>query len=248
MYNRPYNENGLLIMECPSSDFSIKYWDKPKNQIDSENAINGGFFASFVETVNGRKVNFTMPVANICCDHGGNIPEISIKYIKEWTKNTGYNDFKIAMTSSQNSYKQFKDKQVSTIMIHNNNDVEFDEVSSLPLKCKYALSGIPVIRNSECVDWIKFAAPQGWGDNLSFIDVGYRNFIGHKGTKIYIIADKTVSSNFVYHLDTYRKIQHLGLEDVIAIDGGGSFIFRGNGNTLLRTNENKRINNICVIQ
>lgn len=138
------------------------YWDKPKNSVPYENAFSGGFFAYYAEVESGIKKRFTLPVSNICADQGGNVPSLGRKYINEWTNSRGLLNGKVKMSCNQNGNAGFKDKKVSTLIVCNDNSAKIIDTNTLPSDCKYALSGVPVIREKNDVNWKSYVIPMGW--------------------------------------------------------------------------------------
>ena len=74
----------------------------------------------------------------------------------------------------------------------------------------------------------------------------YHGFIGLKDDKIYYFNMKTTSNNCIISGEVYNKISGFGFNDVIKVDGGGSFFYK-NGNSIIKTSEDRRINNVGVI-
>lgn len=239
MYNKAYTLNGLSVVEFPASDFKLAWHDKPKLTAKHDVCFNVGFFAGYSES--GKW--FTLPVANICMDADG-LTDLPKKYILEWTQNKGLANGKIKMSCNENGSKQFYNKKVSTLIIDSKSKVTVSECNSLPSDCKYAVSGMPVIRDGVDVSWTKFVLPQGWGTDT--IRATYRNFIGNKGDKMYLISGASTTANHISTSETYNKVKSLGLTDLIALDGGGSF-FSKVGETILKTTENRQINSIGII-
>lgn len=243
MHKKPYTLNGLTVVEFLASDFKLAWHDKPKLTAKHDVCFNVGFFARYPE--NGKW--FTLPVANICMDADG-LTDLPKKYILEWTQNKGLTNGKIKMSCNENcnlnGANKFYNKKVSTLIIDSKNKVSFTECNSLPSDCKYAVSGMPVIRDGVDVSWTKFVLPQGWGTDT--IRATYRNFIGNKGDKMYLISGTSTTANHISSSETYNKVKSLELSNLLAFDGGGSFMSKI-GETILKPTENRQVNNIGII-
>ncbi len=235
----------FYIIECTPQEFKILYWDKNKNIIAFPHCFNGGFFAPYKEVVNGKTINFTLPVANICADTGNNVSLTARRYINEWTKNQGLLNNKVKMTCNQNGNKHFFNKKVSTLLVYNNNNIQVADTFSLPADIKYAISGVPCIRNYQDVNWRTYVLPQGWGTDV--VRSTYRNWIAIKNNKIFIISGKSTTSNYIYGMEFFKLMQPFQFQDCIGLDGGGSYFFYSKGWIHIRTAGGRYDNNIGVI-
>ena len=240
-----YNHNGLLVIDFPVANLRLLYWDKPKMSAMFMNCFNAGFFAPYAERVDGIKRNFTMPVANLCVDTGSNVPELGQKYINEWTHGTGLSRGQVKLSCTQNGEADFKRKPVATLIINNAGKAYVQDVDVLPDDCRYAVSGVPCIRNSNDVDWKYYVKPQGWRDDV--MRPAYRNWLGIKGNQMFLISGRTYKGNYIYGMEFWKKMRDIGMTDCIGLDGGGSYFLRLNGKTVKRTAENRQINSIGVI-
>ena len=233
------------IAEFTPDKFKIVYFDKDKRTIPYKSAFNCGFFAYYSEIINGRKVPFTLPVANIKCDNGGNVPDIAAHYIQEWTGNQGIKDGKVTMTCNQNGASQFHNKHVATLIVYENNDVDIIMCNTLPSDCKYAISGVPVIFGGSQVT-LDYANKQGWG-NDSMYSV-QRCLLGIYGNTIYLISGKSKTGNYLASGEIFKDLKNkLPLESLISLDGGGSHMYKYNGKVIQATGGARAINNIGVI-
>lgn len=237
MYNKPYTLNGFTVVEFPACDFKLTWHDKPKLTAKHDVCFNVGFFARYPDD------GITLPVANICMDADG-LTTPAKKYILEWTNNKGLANGKIKMSCNENGSKQFYGKKVSTFIIDSKNKASFVECNSLPSDCKYAVSGMPVIRNGADVSWKEFVLPQGWGTDT--IRATSRNFIGSRGDKLYLISGATTTANYISQSEVYTKLKDLKLDHLLGYDGGGSFMCTVGGKTT-NTSENRQVNNIGII-
>lgn len=236
---KTYKKNNLYFTLV--DDFKILYWDKPKKSAPYKNYISGGFFAYYSEPVNGRTVRFTMPVANLCCDIDNS--SFGIKYLNEWTKKKGIVNGKLKITGNQNANAQFKNKNISTLVV-TSSKAYIKAINTLPTDCKYAISGVPVIENGKDVSWRNYASKQGFTSGNMYAT--YRNWLGIKNGEIVIISGRTSTGNYLSTSEIFNKVRGEGISDLIALDGGGSFILKQNNRNILSTLENRQVNNIIV--
>lgn len=209
--------NGYILERA--EDFSIIYWDKSKKKGTAGSYINGGFFAPYKE--NG--VNFTLPVGNLVCDISLDDMQASVKYTLPQIKylKPFVHGKKLYYGAKNNASAQFRGYRVTTFVLPTNGKPYVDELNDAPASARYAISGIPVIRSGVDVSYKSFVWPQGW-DASPFYATS-RNFIGLKGTSIWIVSGTSKTSNFVATSEVYDKLKSFGFEDLIALDGGGSF-------------------------
>lgn len=209
--------NGYSIERV--KDFSIKYWDKSKKKGTASSYINGGFWAPFKE--NG--VAFTLPVANLVCDISmSDVKSVAKKHLEKYVKGG-----KLRYNTTNNASPEFRGKRVSTLVLPTNGTPYVAEVTAAPADARYAISGIPVIRGGVDVSFSNFVLPQGW--DMSPFYATSRNFIGLKGSTIYIVSGTSKTSNFVGTSEVYEKLKDFGFDELIALDGGGSFYHKYNG-------------------
>ena len=153
-------------------------------------------------------------------------------------------DNKVYFYASQNASDQFKTKDVSTLIICNDNTVFIDKYNSLyDEDVKYAVSGAPII-----IDELRATTEyldEGW-DN-SIVRPTVHGFLGIKDNYIYYFYIETKTSNCITSGEVYDKIKDCGFSDVIKVDGGGSFYCKINGKIQKSTSENRQINNIGVV-
>ena len=224
-----YNfENGIHLLRIPVEDFKIRYWDKPKKTSSFKNYFNLGYFQSGFKE---GGTNFTLPVANLVCDVVENeIPSVVLKYLKERKVANG----KLFWSCNQNVENQFKEKRVSTLVV-NQSGAHIGKYNSLGDNVKYAVSGAPVILDGKQVPWSEVAS-EGWGTDIQR-NTWHGLLTVHDGSIIYI----AIQSNWD---GIYNKIKNAGFQNVIKIDGGGSFIFVKDGEIIVSESENRQINNI----
>ena len=226
--------NGYTIEEC--KDFSIVYWDKSKKKGTASSYINGGFFGCFKEGA----LNFTLPVGNIVCDV---TPESSLKYAAEKYWKPYISGGKFRYGTANNSSSQFKGKAISTFVLPTNGKPYVAEMTAPPAGCRYAISGIPVIRDGADVSYNSFVKPQGWDASPFYATT--RNFIGLKGSGIYIVSGASKSSNFVATSEVYDALKPFGFEQLIALDGGGSYYHKYKGKADLVWGD-RQVNNLIL--
>ena len=204
--------NGYTIERA--SDFSILYWDKSKKKGTANSYINGGFFGYFKEGI----TDFTLPTGNLVCDVTG---ESCLKYAASRYFQPYIQNGKFRYGTADNASKQFKGKAVTTFILPANGKPCVRELAAPPADCRYAISGIPVIRDGVDVSYNKFVKPQGWDASPFYATT--RNFIGLKGSEIYIVSGKSTTENFVATSEVYEKLKSFGFEQLLALDGGGSY-------------------------
>lgn len=210
--------NGYTVEPC--KDFSIVYWDKSKKKGTANSYINGGFFGYFKE----GNLDFTLPVGNLVCSVTS---ESSLKYAVEkyWKPYISAGKFRFGTVN--NASAQFRGKAITTFVIDSSGKPYVVEIAVPPAGCRYAISGIPVIRNGTDVSYNSFVKPQGW-DASPFYATS-RNFIGIKNGAVYIVSGTSKSSNFVASSEVYDALKPFGFEQLVALDGGGSFYHKYKG-------------------
>lgn len=225
-------ENGISIVEVPVQDFRVILYDGKKKAMGPDRC-SGGFFANFTEQ--GDK--FTLPVGHLIADY-----EATNQWTGFYCRQRGaIRDGKVYHNA--NTYQNtFKGKRISTLVISGGRANVLD-LTFVPDAYEYAISGIPVVRNGQAVEYIT-AQGQGW--DASSLYGTMHIFLGLKSqvaSSVYVLAMKTTGGNLLQSREAYRKFRALGMYDVIKLDGGGSFYFNAAGNTV-STYENRRI---CTI-
>lgn len=227
--------NGYTIERA--KDFSIIYWDKSKKKGTKFGSyINGGFFGYYKEGT----LSFTLPVGNLVCDVTS---DSTLKYAvrKYWDPYISQGKFQYS--TNDNVSPQFKGKKISTLILPRNGSPYVDEVSAAPADTRYAISGIPVIRHGEDVSYNKFVLPQGW-DSSPFYATS-RNYIGLKGTSLWIVSGASKTSNFVATSEVYEKLKTFEFDDLLALDGGGSYYHKYDGKSSVSWSD-RDVNNVVV--
>lgn len=237
--NKPVNItkttlNGYTIERV--KDFSIVYWDKSKKKGTANSYINGSFFGFFKE----GNVAFTLPVGNLVCDV---TPDSRLVYSLEKYWKPYVSGGKFCYSTKDNVTPQFEGKRVTTLVLPTNGTPYMDELAEAPTDARYAISGIPVIRDGVDVSYNSFVKPQGWDASPFYATT--RNFIGLKGTSIFIVTGASKTSNFVATSEVYNALKDFGFSDLIALDGGGSYYHKYEGKTPFMLSD-RDVNNLVV--
>lgn len=223
-----YTVNGLTI--CRADDFGIEYHDAGKKNISEDRYINGGFFGAY----KGALGMFTLPVANLVCDIGRIAPDAE-KYIKPYVRGG-----KLRYGCNDNASAQFHGKKVSTLVKTSSGKVYVADLAEPPSDAIYAISGVPTVRDGDDVDYYNYVRAQGWDESCMYVT--YRNWLGVRDGKIWVISGKTETKNYIYGMEFWRKIRTEGFTDIICLDGGGSYM-RKTAAGKYATAGNRRINN-----
>ena len=177
--------------------------------------INGGFFANY-RSEEGE--TYTLPVANLACD---------IKEIPAAAKGNLFEHVygnHLVYSIADNATKQFAGKKVSTLLVPYTGDPKIERVDKIPSGIKYAVSGVPVLINKKPVD-MSYVNAEGWDGSTTYGTS--RNMLGIRNGEV------------------WKKIQGEGFENVIALDGGGSYI-RVEGIKRRSTGGSRAVNNIIA--
>lgn len=222
-------KNGLTFERL--DNFSIAYWDKPKRDIPT-NASTGGFWAAY----SSAEGYFTLPVGNIVCDCKlSNIPLAARPHIAKYCSGG-----KLRINCNDNNSAQFHGKRVSTLIVPRDGKPYIDDVSAVPADARYAISGVPTVRDHDDVDYYNYVKPQGWDD--SCMGAAWRSWLGIRDGAVWRIYGRTYRSNYIYGMEFWEKVKNEGFDDIICLDGGGSWAIRGKN--LSATVGNRSINNI----
>lgn len=223
-----YTVNGLTI--CRADDFGIEYHDRGKKNVSEDRYINGGFFGAY----KGALSTFTLPVANLVCDIGRINPDAE-KYIKPYVRGG-----KLRYGCNDNASTQFRGKKVSTLVKTSSGRVYVADLAEPPSDAIYAISGVPTVRGGDDVDYYNYVKAQGWDESCMYAT--YRNWLGVRDGKIWVISGKTATRNYIYGMEFWKKIRGERFDDIICLDGGGSYV-RKTGTGKYATTGNRRINN-----
>lgn len=166
------------------------------------------------------------------------------KYIEEWTGKPILNNH-VELSASQGA-GSFKKKNVTTLIIDNNNRVSMRDLNEIPPNTKLAISGAPCIRNGNDVNYRLYVKPQGWGADI--FRSTYHNWLAIRNNRIYLISGKSFTANMIYGMWFYKQVKDYKFEDVCLLDGGGSYCFRYDKKWTSYTAENRKINTIGIIK
>lgn len=247
---RIYTKNGLRFIEVDIDEFQIKYFDNTKKSATYKNYISGGFFAPFSEPQpSGKKILYTLPVMNLMADiYIRNTKPCAIRYLDEWTKGNAFKiNRKVKYSCSDSPSLDFKNREISTLVITADNKAYIKPLNSIPSNAKYSVSGIITMENGLDVDYKNYVVgKQGVGGGTVYKT--YRNWLALGNGKITIISGKSTTYNYILSAEIFRLIKKLGLPftDIIGLDGGGSYISKVSGVFNSYTLENRPINNIIT--
>lgn len=205
-----YEKNGITFTRA--DNFKILYHDKDKRKGNLERYINGGFFA-YYKSESGE--DFTLPVGNLVCDITA-VPEVAKKYLDKYVSGG-----KLNYPISANASSQFKGKTVSTLVVDSSGKAYIEKLTSTPVGTKYAVSGLPVVVDGRAATWAEVQS-EGWDSSTTYATS--RNLVGLRGGEIWIMTMKSSTINHIQTGETWRKLKDEGFTDVIALDGGGSYI------------------------
>jgi len=226
-----YAVSGLTLIRAENPQ--IKYVDGSKLNQPYTNYINAGFWGTFDEGI-------TLPAANLKADVDFmKLHRLQKHYLEPMTQNG-----KITMNCNRNFSKQFHGKNVSTLVIPGTGKPYIQAFNAGSASDLYAVSGIPVIVNGADVSWSLFAQPQGWDSSPMYATS--RTFIGIRNGEVWVIFGASTTANHISSSETFNKLKGEGFTDVIALDGGGSFVVKENGKITAATAGDRRINNILT--
>lgn len=231
VYKDSYDKDGITYTRA--KDFAIIYHDKDKRKGGVKRYINGGFFANY-RSEDGEV--YTLPVANLACD---------IKEIPAAAKDNLFEHVygnHLVYSIADNATKQFAGKKVSTLLVPHMGDPRIERVDKIPSGIKYAVSGVPVVINKKPVD-MAYVNAEGWDSSTTYNTS--RNMLGIRNGEIWVLTLKTTTANYIKSGEVWKKIQGEGFEDVIALDGGGSYI-RVEGIKRRSTGGSRAVNNIIA--
>lgn len=231
VYKDSYDKDGITYTRA--KDFAIIYHDKDKRKGGVKRYINGGFFANY-RSEDGEV--YTLPVANLACD---------IKDIPAAAKGNLYEHIygnHLVYGTADNATKQFAGKKVSTLLVPYSGKPTVERVDKIPSGIKYAVSGVPVVIDKKPVD-MSYVNAEGWDGSTTYGTS--RNMLGIRNGEIWVLTLKTTSANYIKSGEVWRKIQGEGFENVIALDGGGSYI-RVEGIKRRSTGGSRAVNNIIA--
>ena len=203
-----YSLDNVHVQVIDPWAFRIRAIDAKKKAAGAENYFNLGYFAQGADGA-------TVPVGNLVID-GAIVTDA--KNQAEWL-NTAR-------------------RKLTTLVVHSDNSAEFvqaDDMMTIPA-VKYAVSGIPIIRNGRKVSMEEIKAEGYFGSECYWT---WHGFLGVRDGRLVYVAAETDFAMMVYLLEV------LGIKDAIKVDGGGSFILH-NGDFVVSTPENRRIHNVGI--
>ena len=202
-----YSVNDVHIQVICPDKFKIKTADVKKQRVKEDNYANAGFFAN--------ADSGTIPVGHLVID--GKI---------------------VTNAKTQADWLNTARQELTTVVVYNNDTVEMLKTSDIEniQNVKYAISGIPIIRNGYKVSMDEIKAEGYFGNECYWT---WHGFLGVRHGKLVYVASETDFDMMPYLMEV------LGITDAIKLDGGGSFILH-NGKFEIATGENRRINNIIT--
>ena len=232
-YANSYTKNGLEFVNI-TDKFKIKYHDKSKRTGNVENYINGGFFASYRDENNNY---FTLPVGNLKCDISY-MPSAAREYLAPFTRSG-----KLIYNCNNNQSTQFHGKKVSTLIVPVNGEPYIEDLNSIPENALYAISGVPTVRFGDDVDYYNYVKAQGWDESCMYGT--YRHWLGIRDGQIWKISGRTYTKNYIYGMEFWKKVRDEQFDDIICLDGGGSY-YKKLGKKTQTTAGTRQINNIIT--
>lgn len=230
--------NDIEMLHIPVNKFRVKYFNDAKKKLGNSNdvAFNLGYFAGYKE--DGKY--FTLPVGNLVADldSDSNVG-ISEKYLLE----RKIVDHKLHFSANKNTSPEFRNKQVSTLIINANGNVSVEQRNEVDSNAIcYAVSGAPIIRHGEYVnDYLT----EGWDTSIARPTT--HGFLGIKGEHLFYFSMITKTANCITSGEVFDAVKDFGFDDVIKVDGGGSYYYKDINGKTLATTENRHINNAGVV-
>jgi hypothetical protein len=228
-----YKVGGLTFYRVKNP--RLVYLDAKKSTMAGKNCCNANFFGNYKR----GKVEYTLPRGVLVCDMGKyKIPSEVGQDIAHFISGG-----KLVYNCADNAAdSEFRGKKVSTLIIPETGKPYVDDVIEVPANTKYAVSGVPVLRNGNDVDFYNYVVRQGWGADC--VRNTYHNWLGVRNGEIWLITGKSAakSGNMIYGMWFWDLVKDEGFEDVIKLDGGGSYYCRVGGKALSGSSGLRRIN------
>lgn len=202
-----YSINDVHVQVILPDKFKIKVVDEKKQNIKENNYANAGFFAN--------ADSGTIPVGHLVV--GGKVIT-NAKTQADWL-NTARHEHTTIVVYSDDTVAVIKTADIESIQ-----------------NVKYAISGIPIIRNGYKVSMDEIKSEGYFGNECYWT---WHGFLGVRHGKLVYVASETDFDMMPYLMEV------LGITDAIKLDGGGSFILH-NGKFEVATTENRKINNIIT--
>ena len=73
----------------------------------------------------------------------------------------------------------------------------------------------------------------------------YRNWLGIRDGRIWKISGRTYANNYIYGMEFWKKIKDEQFDDIICLDGGGSY-YKKIGKRVQATSGTRSVNNIIT--
>ncbi|MBC8536840.1 N-acetylmuramoyl-L-alanine amidase family protein [Feifania hominis] len=213
--SRYYVKGGIHFVDIAPGKFHIKVWDAAKKTTKIRDYFNLGFFGIL-------KGGATIPVGNLCAD--GEV---------------------ITEASNQESWLSSHGRKMTTLCVFDDGTVKVmktDTISGLK-GLQSAVSGIPVVLGGEDVSWKNDCKPEGYTGGECYAT--WHGFLGSlRDGSLKYFAMKTKTGNCIQSSEVWNKIKGYGFDDVIMLDGGGSFVLDNGGRNVAVTSENRRIHSV----
>ncbi len=213
--------NHLHEIKTPISRFKIERLCKAKRNASFGDYITGMFF---VPAGNDPTWGPTMPVGNFYAEGH---PSMQAKYIPTWIK-------------------EHREKKLSTFFVYKDDSVKFERTSELDgrtTNLKYALSGIPMLLGGKEVSMSRDIVPEGYGDDKFYNT--WHTLVSFKEGYAYIYAWRnTKSGGAAATTELYNLFSGYGFDNMIMLDGGGSFILNVGGKEIAGESENRVIDTV----
>lgn len=213
----------------------LVYLDAAKNKIPGKNACNADFFGNYKR---GR-TSYTLPRGNLVCDMG--VYQVPEDVRQDLEKHIG--EGKLWYGCLDNAAdSQFRNKSVATLFIPKVGNAYITDTNMVPDNVKYAVSGVPCIRKGNDVDWYNYVTRQGWPADT--VRNTYHNWLGVRNGEVWVITgqSKAKSGNMIYGMWFWDLMKDEKFDDVIKLDGGGSYFCRIGGKLMHGSSGNRHIN------
>ncbi len=228
-----YTLGGLRFVKCKNP--RLVYHDKRKGLIPGQNACNADFFGDYKR---GRTA-YTLPRGNLVCDMGSyQVPEDVKQDLSQYI-NAG----KLRYSCNDNAANsQFIGKNVSTLVIPSSGKPYVADIQTVPAAAKYAVSGVPCVRHGNDVDFYNYVVPMGWPKDT--VRNTYHNWLGVRDGEVWLITGKSAakSGNMIYGMWFWNIVKDEGFDDIIKLDGGGSYYCKIGGKVLTGSSGTRQIN------
>lgn len=228
-----YTKGGLRFVKCRNP--RLVYLDADKKKIPGRNGCNADFFGNYKR----GNTAYTLPRGNLVCDMGSyQMPE---DVRQDLGKHIG--EGKLWYGCLDNAVdSQCRNKSVTTLFIPKSGKPYVADTNIIPDNVKYAVSGVPCVRNGEDVDWYNYVTRQGWPADT--VRNTYHNWIGIRDGEVWLITgqSKAKSGNMIYGMWFWDIVKDEGFDDILKLDGGGSYYCKIDGKVMPGSGGWRRIN------